>query len=255
MAGINRLYSTSFLSSWYPLLTPVEDYQKEAVIYTELLLRHDPEMKSILEMGCGAGHNAYYLKKRFSMTLTDLSPEMLALSKKLNPECEHLQGDMRNLNLNRVFDAVFIHDAIGYLTTAGDLLQTFQTAYRHCKPGGCLIIVPDYFLETFGPETAHGGTDNNGRGMRYLEWTYVSATPEHTIIKEFVFLLKDESGTVKVEYDRHILGLFSRETWLRLLAEAGFQADIIEAPYQEEGIDALFIIYAKNSDKGCCRCW
>jgi|GEM_PF-6775399 len=72
MAGINRLYSSSFLSSWYPLLTPVEDYQKEAVIYTELLLRHDPKMKSILEMGCGAGHNAYYLKKRFSMILTPL---------------------------------------------------------------------------------------------------------------------------------------------------------------------------------------
>lgn len=246
MAGINRLYSSSFLSSWYPLLTPVGDYQKEAAIYTELLLRHDPEMKSILELGCGAGHNAYYLKERFSMTLTDLSPEMLSLSKKLNPECEHLQGDMRTLNLERSFDAVFIHDAIGYLTTAGDLLQTFHTAYRHCKQGGCLIVTPDYFQETFIPGTAHGGTDSNGRGMRYLEWTHAPATQEHTIIKDFVFLIKDESEKVKVEYDRHILGLFSRKTWLKLLGEAGFQADIIEVPYQEEGIDSLFIVYAKK---------
>lgn len=246
MADINKLYSSSFLSSWYPLLTPVEDYQKEAGIYTAFLLRHDPETNSILEMGCGAGHNAYYLKQRFSMTLTDLSPEMLALSKKLNPGCEHLQGDMRTLNLERTFDAVFIHDAISYLTTEGDLLQTFQTAYRHCKPGGCLIVAPDYFQETFLPETAHGGSDINGRGMRYLEWTYVSADQKQTIIKEFAYLLKDESGNVKVEYDRHILGLFSRESWLCLLKEAGFLADIIEVPYQEEGIDSLFIIYAKK---------
>ena len=246
MADINRLYSSSFLSSWYPLLTPVEDYQKEAAIYTELLLRHDRNMKSILELGCGAGHNAYYLKKRFSMTLTDLSPEMLALSKRLNPECVHLQGDMRTLDIDRTFDAVFVHDAISYLTTKGDLLQTFQTAYRHCKQGGCVIIAPDYFQETFVPETAHGGKDINGKGMRYLEWTYAPAAQEHTIFKDFALLLKDESGTVKVEYDRHILGLFNRDTWLSLLEEAGFQADIIEVPYQEEGIDSLFIIYAKK---------
>lgn len=203
-------------------------------------------MKSVLELGCGAGHNAYYLKNKFNITLSDLSPEMLSLSKKINPGCEHIRGDMRTLNLDRTFDAVFIHDAISYLTTAGDLLQTFQTAYRHCKPGGCVIIAPDYFEDTFVPSTTHGGTDIDGSGMRYLEWTFVPFAQEHTIIKDFAFLLKDESGKVKVEYDRHILGLFSRETWISLLKEAGFQADILEVPYQEEGIDSLYIIYAKK---------
>ncbi len=246
MAGTNRLYTSSFLSSFYPLLTPVEDYQKEAAIYADLLLHHDPGMKSILELGCGAGHNAYYLKNRFSMTLTDLSPEMLSLSKKLNPECEHLQGDMRRINLDRTFDAVFIHDAISYLTSAEDLLQTFQTAYRHCKAGGCVLMIPDYFLDTFMPCTTHGGTDNDSRGMRYLEWTYTSKRSEHTIIKDFAFMLKDESGKVTVEHDRHILGLFSRAAWLSMLGKVGFQADILEVPYQEEGIEALFIIYAKK---------
>ncbi len=246
MTGINRLYSSAYLSSWYPLLTPVADYQKEAAIYTELLLSHDPEMKSILELGCGAGHNAYYLKNTFNMTLTDLSPKMLSLSKKLNPECEHLQGDMRTLSLNRSFDAIFIHDAISYLTTAEDLLQALQTAYRHCKPEGCALLIPDYFQDTFVPGTVHGGTDSNGRGMRYLEWTHAPADHENTIIKDFALLLKDALGIVTVEHDRHILGLFSREEWLSMLGEAGFQADILTVPYQEEGIDSLFIVYAKK---------
>ena len=35
------------------------------------------------------------------MTLVDLSEEMLAVSRELNPECEHLQGDMRTLRLGR----------------------------------------------------------------------------------------------------------------------------------------------------------
>ncbi len=153
---------------------------------------------------------------------------------------------MRTLNLNRMFDAVFIHDAISCMLSEGDLLQTFQTAFRHCKPGGCLIMVPDYFQETFLPETAHGGTDSNNGGMRYLERTYAPAGQKQTIIKDFAFLLKDIFGNVRLEYDCHRLGLFNQATWLRLLAEAGFQSEIIEVPYVGEGIAFLHIIYAKK---------
>ena len=240
-----RLYST-YLSSWYPLLTPVCDYEKESVIYTELFLRHNPGIKTVLELGCGAGHNAFYMKNRFNMTLTDLTPEMLSLSKKLNPECEHLQGDMRTLNLNRSFDAVFIHDAISYITTAGDLLQTFKTAFNHCIPGGCVLIVPDYFKDTFKPGTAHGGADNNGRGMRYLEWTHTPDPDGSIIIKDFALMLKDEKGQVQVEYDRHLLGLFSKADWLSMLQQTGFDAEIISVPYHEGDIDELLIIYAQR---------
>lgn len=61
--------------------------------------------------------------------------------------------------------------------------------------------------------TAHGGKDINGKGMHYLEWTFTPAAQEHIIFKDFTFLLKDESGTVKVEYDRHIKYSFGREGW------------------------------------------
>jgi trans-aconitate methyltransferase len=46
------------------------------------------------------------------LTPVDLSTEMLAISRTLNPECEHIAGDMRTSRLERRFDAVFIHDAI-----------------------------------------------------------------------------------------------------------------------------------------------
>ena len=75
------------------------------------------DARTLLELGSGGGNNASHLKTRFDCTLTDISPEMLALSRSLNPECEHLEGDMRTLRLGREFDVVFIHDAISYLTT------------------------------------------------------------------------------------------------------------------------------------------
>ncbi len=242
MSEKNKLYSTS-ISKWYPLLTPVHEYEKEAGIYKELFLKHNSGIKTILEMGCGAGHNAFYLKKAFKMTLTDVSSEMLALSEKINPECEHLSGDMRTVRLNRFFDAVFIHDAISYITNDEDLLLTFSSVFNHLRPGGCALFVPDYFQDTYTPETSHGGIDDNRTGMRYLEWTHAPEPGSNTIIKDFAFLLKDESGNVEVEYDRHILGLFSKSSWISMLEETGFQAEIISVPYHEEGIDTLYIVY------------
>jgi hypothetical protein len=41
---------------------------------------------------------------------------MLALSMTVNPECEHIEGDMRTLRLGHTFDAVFLHDAVMSLT-------------------------------------------------------------------------------------------------------------------------------------------
>ena len=34
------------------------------------------------------------------MTLTDIAPGMLAMSESINPECEHIVGDMRTLRLD-----------------------------------------------------------------------------------------------------------------------------------------------------------
>jgi trans-aconitate methyltransferase len=61
------------------------------------------------------------MKKYFNMTLVDLSKDMLEVSKKLNSDCKHFQGDMRNFRINKIFDAVFIHDATMFITNIDDL--------------------------------------------------------------------------------------------------------------------------------------
>ena len=107
------------------------------------------------------------------MTLVDLSDEMLDVSRRLNPECEHLCDDMRTVRLGRSFDAVYVHDAIDYMTTEADLRRAIETAYAHCRPGGVAVFVPDHTSEAFEASTDHGGDDSaHGRGVRYLEWTW-----------------------------------------------------------------------------------
>jgi SAM-dependent methyltransferase len=213
------------LAGWFHLLTAPEDYEEEAEIYLRAILESaDGPVRTVLELGSGGGNNASYLKAHFEMTLTDLSEEMLEVSRSLNPECKHLQGDMRNVRLDREFDAVFVHDAVDYLTTGEDLRACMETAWAHCRPGGVALFVPDYVRESFTPGTDHGGHDGDDRGLRYLEWQWDPDPNDDTYVVDFAYLLR-EGTEVRAVHDRHVCGLFGRDEWLGLLREVGFRAE------------------------------
>ena len=223
------------LAEWFHLLTAPAEYVEEAEFYTRKLIEAcDRPPRTILELGSGGGNNASHMKAKFEMTLTDLSQGMLELSRSLNPECEHVQGDMRTLRLGRKFDAVFVHDAVVYMTAKKDLRAAIETAFVHCRRGGAALFAPDHVREKFKPYTDHGGHDGeDGRGLRYLEWTWDPDPSDDTYTVDFAYLLREADGSVRVEKDRHIEGVFSRDTWLRLLTEAGFKAERIAFDHSE----------------------
>ncbi|MBN2076899.1 MAG: methyltransferase domain-containing protein [Dehalococcoidales bacterium] len=216
-----RLYTD--LAEWFHLLTPPENYLEEAEYYRNVLIENSRlPVSEVLEMGSGGGNNASHLKPYFKLTLTDVSRDMLKISKELNPECEHVQGDMRNLRLGRQFDAVFIHDAISYIIGEEDLVKTMETAFVHCKPGGVVLFTPDFVRETFFSFTKHGGIDKGNRGIRYLEWIRDPDTSDASYVVDFAYLLR-EDDRVWCEGERHTLGLFSEKDWLRFMESVGFR--------------------------------
>jgi hypothetical protein len=149
---------------------------------------------------------------------------MLAQSRELNPECEHILGDMRTLRLKRTFDRVFIHDALCYMATIDDLRKAIETAFVHCRPGAIAVFAPDWVRETFSPGTEHGGYDGVDRSLRYLEWTWDPDPPDSQYIVDYAYALRDASGSIRIEPDRHVEGIFDRQEWLRILRDVGFQA-------------------------------
>lgn len=223
------------LAPWWPLISPAEEYAEEAGFAAELLGSAAIPVREVLELGSGGGHVAAHLKTRFAMTLVDLSADMLDVSRALNPECEHRQGDMRTVRLGRSFDAIFLHDAVDYMTSEGDLARAIETAFLHCRPGGVAVLMPDHTLETFAEGSEHGGGDApDGRGARYLEWSWDPDPADTTAVTEYVLLLRDADGSVQVVHETHRFGLFGRAVWLRLLADAGFEPEAVTEKTTEE---------------------
>ncbi|HKE16479.1 MAG TPA: class I SAM-dependent methyltransferase [Kofleriaceae bacterium] len=232
------------LASWWRLLSSPDDYAEEAAFYAaELRAAGDAPCRTLIELGSGGGNNASHLVAHFEMTLVEPSSGMLAMSRELNPEVEHVQGDMRTVRIGRLFDRVFIHDAIVYMTSEDDLRLAIETAFVHCRPGGAALFAPDHVRETFRPGTDHGGHDGPDRSLRYLEWTWDPDPADTTYTVDYAFVLREAGGQVLVEHDRHIEGLFSRADWLRLLAGAGFQPRVVRFDHSElePGSYELFI--------------
>jgi SAM-dependent methyltransferase len=244
-----RLYGP--LAPWWPLLSAPSDYAEEAAFYQRILEDTGAApLETVLELGSGGGNNASHMKRRFRLTLVDASEGMLDVSRALNPECEHIRGDMRSLRLGREFDAVFVHDAIAYMTTEDDLRAAIATARVHCRPGGAAIFAPDHVRETFSDYASHGGHDGaDGRGLRYVMWCWDPDPADSTHCMDFAYLLREADGSVRAELDRHVVGLFPRATWLGALDGARF-TDARIVPFEHSEVEEGLELYVARAPCG-----
>lgn len=230
---MSRFYEQ--LAPWWPLFSPPAHYVEESEDLLARLRTVAPDAKTLLELGSGGGSLAYHLKPHYALTLTDISAGMIAVNRAANPECEHAVGDMRSLRLGRRFDIVLVHDAVMYATTPDQVLATLRTAVAHLSPGGAVAVLPDYVRETFRPGTEHGGEDaEDGRGFRYLEWTWDPDPTDATYTVDYTFMMREASGSVSVMHDRHIEGLFSRKEWLRWFSDVELDARSAIDPWDRD---------------------
>ena len=217
-----RLY-TDLAWTW-PLVSPPEGYRQEARQFRDFLRRTARiRVKEILHLGCGGGHVDSQLKRFVRIAGGDRSPAMLHLARRLNPEVTYIRGDMRSVRLARRFDGVIISDAGAYMKTPRDLTRSFVTAFRHLRAGGAFVTyaehTPDRFVQNWtNPIRGRRGSDD----VVFVENRYDPDPRDTTFEATFVFLIR-RRGRLKVELDRHTLGLFPYATWTRALRDAGFE--------------------------------
>lgn len=232
------------LAPWWPLISPVAEYETEAAFIATLLHSAALPVGELLELGSGGGNVASHLKGHFDLTLVDLSPQMLAVSRRLNPQCRHAPpADMRSVRLDASFDAVLIHDAIDYMTTVDDLAAAVRTAHTHCRPGGMAVFLPDHVAETYRPGCDHGGSDgDDGRSARYLAWCWDPDPTDTWVFTQYAFALRRAEGDVEVAHELHRTGVFPRAVWLDVLADAGFEPSSLEEDTDEDRLPRTVLV-------------
>lgn len=232
-----RLYAD--LTWLFPIISPPKDYITEAIEFAGAIRQYSRiPVQTLLDLGCGAGHNDYTLKKYFRVTGVDLSQAMLGLARRLNPEVEYLVGDMRTLHLERTFDAVIVADSIDYMLTEDELLAAFHTAYEHLCPGGVFCTYAEETVERFEQNSTFTSTHRKNDVDVALIHNFYDPDPNDTTYEmTFIYLIR-QAGNLHIETDHHIAGIFPQTTWKRLLSEAGF--DVHQAWF-EEGNAPFFI--------------
>jgi len=217
-----RLYGD--LAWTWPIISPVGNYIEETKLFSKLIKEHSKiEVKTLLHLGCGGGHNDYTFKKYFKVTSLDISEDMLSLAKKLNPEVNYKYGDMRTIQLEEKFDAVTILDSINYIKTVEDLQRTFITTYEHLKPGGVFLT----FVEQIAGQFKQNNTTCSAHSKGDVEITFIEnyydPDPNDTSYEAIFIYLIRIGGKLEIYSDRHLCGIFKLETWLKLLKEIGFK--------------------------------
>lgn len=244
---MHRMYTD--LAEWWPVLSPPDEYADEAPFMAGLLRTGGRPIQTLLELGCGGGHLASHMPEHLpdvSMTLVDLAEPMLAVSRALNPDAEHVLGDMRTLRLDRLFDGVVVHDAVDYLLARDELDALAATIAAHLKPGGVAVLAPDHVAEAFQPGTVWGGSDApDGRAARYLEWTHDPDPNDTWAQADYAFVLHERDGAVRYEGESHRFGLFDIQTWLDVLGGVGLPATAVGEQTDEDRAPRTLFVAAR----------
>jgi SAM-dependent methyltransferase len=243
-----RLYGD--LAWTWPIISPPEDYVPESEFFARLIRDHSElEPRTLLHLGCGGGHNDHTLKQHFEVTGVDISLQMLGLARKLNPDVTYMEGDMRTARLQRTFDAVAILDSVNYMLSESDLRAAFVTAFMHLKPGGVFITIIEQALESFRQnKVQYLVRDREGVEIAFVENTYDPDPSDTTYESTFVYLIRRE-GSLEIESDRHLGGLFSVDVWYDILSSVGFAVETVEYEDPESGDDIPVVVCKKQGPR------
>lgn len=213
----------------FPILSPAEHYEEESERFYRLMRKEaDIPVLTMLNLGCGAGCHDVHFERYFEIVGVDLSETMLEVARDTNPQVEYIQGDMRDIRLDRAFDSVAVFDSMVYMTTPEMLRQAFETAFAHLKPGGVLVTAPEEVPETFEQNANWTRTmEGDDVSVTFIEHVYDPDPDDTEYETTYVYLVRRAGEEQKVYTEFHRCGIFPVSTWLRLLEEVGFEAKAV----------------------------
>ena len=158
-------------------------------LITQAAYHSTPDVKKVLDIGCGAGNNTLKFLEyapSFDSDLSDLSLPMLKKAKErisaINTgEVKIIQGDFREIELlDNEYDVIFAAAVLHHLRDDQDWERTFEKIYRITAPGGSIWItdlisheteaVQSLMWERYGEYlTSFGGEEYKEKIFGYIE--------------------------------------------------------------------------------------
>lgn len=118
---------------------------KASVVLKDILGQY-PTKSKILEIGCGEGQNAMFLKQQgFDVIASDVSYEAISWCKKLAKN-NNIDSDMffvldiLNNNFSQKFDIIYSVSTLHMLILENDRKKFWDFIYEHLKEGGIAVV-------------------------------------------------------------------------------------------------------------------
>ncbi|MGM0545170.1 MAG: class I SAM-dependent DNA methyltransferase [Bacteroidota bacterium] len=144
---INTYPEYSKLADIYDSVMEDVNYELWADFIDEIMLRHHPDPKTVLELACGTGSVSLFLDELecYSIMGTDKSPQMIDKARQKNDammcNVTFKVMDFLDLQLDKQFDVVFsVFDSINYLQSEDEVATFLSQTQEVVAPGGLLIF-------------------------------------------------------------------------------------------------------------------
>jgi trans-aconitate methyltransferase len=234
-----KLYNE--LAWTWEIMISGEEYVPEVNFLKRMIKRYKKTQgNELLDVGCGAGPHDLLLKEDFRVEGVDASEKMLHLARKRNPELTYSLGDVRTLRLNRQFDVVIAMDMIMYNLTYEDLESSLVSLSDHIKPGGVLVFYVVDLKEKFEQNKTRVKNHKKGDLEIVLIENDYDPDPHDTECEYYLIFLIRKEGKLKIEIDKHRVGLFELERIIGILERLKlkphlFELDFSGRKFQKEG--------------------
>jgi ubiquinone/menaquinone biosynthesis C-methylase UbiE len=222
-----RLFIDS--SELYDAIYQFKDYAHECERLRALINHVVPGARTILDVACGTGEHAKFLKRHYRVDGIDLNESYLRAARLKNPAGNYTRADMLDFDRARNYDVVTcLFSAIGIVRTFARLEQAIACMARHVTTGGALIIEPWFTPEQWRPARPFILAGEIGADKVYRMSNSLREGPLSVLLHHY---LRGTPDSIEHYSERIELGLFTRDemTW-------AFEFSGMAVRYDAEGL-------------------
>jgi SAM-dependent methyltransferase len=138
---VEHMEATNLLYRDPALYDVVQADSASAEICQDLIERHRPDSRTLVDFGCGTGRDLETLAGRFECVGVDLQPGLVDHAHRARPGLDIRVGDMRTVRLGRRMDVVTcMGNSLAYVHGDEEISQVFATFAAHARPGALLVL-------------------------------------------------------------------------------------------------------------------